>query len=623
MDGATDGMTENDDPHLTSPGVALGTVAYMSPEQVRGEELDARSDLFSFGAVLYEMATGRQAFDGSSAAVIFHGILGGEPPAASNSNAHVPKGLEDIIRRALEKDRELRYQSASGILADLKRVRRDTETPRSAPPAAGALNTIPASSVQQAKSAEKSSSAKHPRAIDSLAILPLENVSGDLETEYLSDGIAETLINTLTQLRKIRIVPRAIAFQHRSAGVNPLTVGRELGVRAVLAGRMVQRGEDLIVSVELVDVERQAQLWGGRYNRKMTDLLALHEELTTEISEKLRLQLTGEEKKKLRKRPTQNNEAYKLVLKARHLQSKYSPEGYRHSIALCEQAIDIDPTYASAYALLSRVYNNLVYFGYAAAAEVYPRARAAAKKALELDESLAEAHHSLAWTLLNQNWDFSGAEREWRRSLELNSDYYGGHFGLGVLNSTRGRFADEIVAWKRAVDLEPLYWLLAINLGIAYYHARQFDSAIEQFRKILGVDPDNALVHAVLADTYAFAGQREKAIEECEHALASGRSTSGVRLGVAATYAKIGKTEEARKILQEAELAWKSGDPLSNYIGAVHACLGAKDAAFEWLEKAFQQHETSLMYFKVQPLFDNLRGDPRFDALVKRIGIPD
>ena len=584
---ATEGATADHDPYLTSPGVTVGTIAYMSPEQVRGEELDARSDLFSFGAVLYEMATGRRAFDGGTSAVIFHAILGGEPPAASDENVRVPKGLEEIIRRALEKSRELRYQSASGMLADLKRVRRDIETTHSTPAAVGVPSAVHTASTRRTKSEEKSSSAKQAKVIDSLAILPLENASGDPETEYLSDGIAETLINTLAQLRKIRIVPRPVAFRYWGPAVDSLAVGRELGVRAVLSGRMVQRGEDLIVSVELVDVERQAQLWGGRYNRKMADLITLQEELTAEISEKLRLQLTGDEKKKLRKRHTQNSEAYKLVLKAMHAYGKLSSEGTRHAIALCEQAIEVDPKYAAAYAWLSVIYNHLVYFGYSEVTEFYARARAAAKKALELDETLAEAHFSLGMVLLRQNWNFSGAERELRRSLELNPDYWLGHIGLAQLNRYCGRFDEAIVAGKRALELEAPLGMVATVLGLAYHCTRRFDSAIEQFRKILDVNPGNTGAHILLAEAYACAGQREKAIEECEQSLALGQGMAIFRLHAAASFAKIGKTEEARRILQEVESTWKPGDSVSYFIGAVHARLVEKDAAFEWLEKAF------------------------------------
>jgi len=308
-----EGTIEKDDVQLTGPGVAVGTVAYMSPEQAKGMELDSRTDLFSFGAVLYEIATGRQPFEGNTSAMIFHAILAEEPAPATKWNPKLPSGIEDIIGRALEKDRELRYQSASGIVADLKRVRRDLDMRGSASPSAKAPMAAPAPAAGPAKT-EKGSSGKHAGAISSLAVLPLENASGDPEKEYLSDGISETLINSLARLRKIRIIPRGVAFRLREPGIDPLKAGRDLGVRAVLAGRMLQRGDDLIVSVELVDVEQQAQLWGGRYNRKMTDLVALQEELAAEISEKLRLQLTGDEKKKLRKRPTQNNEAFRLVL---------------------------------------------------------------------------------------------------------------------------------------------------------------------------------------------------------------------------------------------------------------------------------------------------------------------
>ncbi len=615
---SAEGTTEDDDPHLTSPGVALGTIAYMSPEQVRGEPLDARTDLFSLGVVLYEMATGREAFSGTTSGIIFDAILNRAPVSPVRLNPALPHKLEEIINKALEKDRSLRCQSAAELRADLQRLKRDVGSDRLA-----AVATEQPAAVRPAKATDEPSSRKQTRAIDSLAVLPLENASNDPETEYLSDGIAETLMNALSELRKIRIVPWAVAARLRGPGVDPLKAGRELGVRSVLSGRLVQRGEDVIVSVELVDVDRQARLWGGRYNRKMSDLIALQEELTTEISEKLRLQLTGEDKKKLRKRPTHNNEAYKLLLKARHAYTKLSPGGLRDAIALFEQAIQIDPTFAAAYALLSVSYNASVAFGYAAAAEVYPRARAAAKKALELDETLAEAHLSNSMVLLRHRWDFVGAEREIRRCLELNPEFYGGYQGLANLHRMCGRFDDAIAALNQMVKLEPLLvGGQALSLGLAYFCARRFEDAIEQLRIALGVEPDNPRARMLLADAYAYTGQRVKTAEECERALAQTRGLAIVRLHAAVIYARMGRTEEARRILEEAESAWRPGGP-GVFIAGVHATLGEKDAAFEWLEKAFQEHDSFLLELKVTLMFDPLHGDPRFDELVKRIGIPD
>jgi serine/threonine protein kinase/Flp pilus assembly protein TadD len=618
----TEGATEDEDINLTSPGVALGTVAYMSPEQVRGEELDARTDLFSLGIVLYEAATGRQAFPGTTSGIIFDAILNKAPASPGQANPDLPHKFEEIINKALEKDRNLRYQTASDIRTDLQRLRRDVGSAHSVSPAAG-LHQATGGPSRPVEAKEKSSTRKHSKAIDSLAILPLENASGDPDAEYLSDGMAETLINTLAQLRKIRVVPRAVSFQYRGAGVDPLRIGRELSVRAVMVGRMVQRGDDLIVSVELIDIDRQAQVWGGRFNRKMTDLLALQEELTTEISEKLRLELTGEERKRIRRRPTQNNEAYKLVLKAQHARLKYSPEGTREAIAFCQQAIDIDPAYATAYATLSVVRSTAAMLGYSPPTEAYSQARAAANRALEVDETLAEAHYSLGWVLLRENWNFAGAEREFERCLDLRPDYWGGHSGLAALNSFRGRHDEAVAGSKRAVELEPLNLEAAITLALIYRHAGQFEGAINVLLNNLENAPANLVFRFVLAGVYALSDQPDKAIEICGQLLAFSRDATAVRLMVASIYALTGRQYAAREILREVEPAWKPGDPRSYSIASVYACLGEKDAAFAWLERAYQAHASMLMDLKVNPAFESCHSDPRFNNLVKRIGIPD
>jgi serine/threonine protein kinase/tetratricopeptide (TPR) repeat protein len=611
--------TEGEEPHLTSPGATVGTVAYMSPEQMRGESLDLRSDLFSFGAVLYEMATGRQAFDGNTSGVISHSILAEEPEPATKVNSLLPRGLDEILHRALEKDRELRYQSASGMLADLKRLKRDSETPRTP---ARSVAAPRAGSPERSAKADKSSSTKHSIAIDSLAVLPLENVSGDPETEYLSDGIAETLINTLAELRKIRLTPRAIAFRHRGSTVDPIAVGRELGVRAVLAGRLFQRGDDLTVSVELVDVDRQAQLWGARFNRKMTGLLALQEELTNEIAEKLRLQLSGEEKKKLRKRPTQNNEAFRLVLEAKHLVYKTYATAVSRAIALCERAIDIDPNYAPAYAELSTAFATQDMLSYAPASEARERARWAGERALELDETLAEAHLSLGMVRF-YGWDFLGGETQMRRAVELNPNSAPAWGELAFVFNSCGRSEEAIAASKRGLELDPLSDSPRLWMGVAHFIARRFDVAVEHLQKGLQINSHNTTCLGLLAAAHAWGGQPEEAIARCQNIETQAPGLTVILGHAGAAYARIGKSEEARNILRQVQTSWKPDGRSSIWIGAIHAGLDEKDAAFEWLEKAFQEHTSFLAYLKVHPIFENLHGEPRFDDLVKRIGIPD
>jgi serine/threonine protein kinase/Tfp pilus assembly protein PilF len=612
MSAQWDGPTQ-EHPHLTSPGIALGTVAYMSPEQVRGEALDARTGLFSVGVVLYEMATGLQPFSGPTPGVIFDAVLNKAPASPARLNPRLPAALEVILNKALEKDRSLRYQSAAELRADLQRLIRDTDFGRVA--AVPAAQTV----ARFNNAAHRPSTGKQSKTIDSLAVLPFENASADPDAGYLSDGIAETLVNTLAQLRKIRVLPRTLSFRYRGTSGDPLSAGRELGVRAVLSGRMIQRGDDLVVSVELVDVERQAQIWGGRFSRKMTDLVALQEELATEISQKLRLQLTGEDKKRLRKRPTQNNEAYRLVLMAQHYLAGSSAERLRKGVAFCQQAIEIDPTYAAAHARLSMAYSFLRFYGHAEVSEAVP-GMMAARKALDLDETLADAHIGLGWNLLYLNWDPHGAEREAQRALELDPDSADGWALLDLIRLSQERANEAFVAGRRAVELAPFYSFPSFCLSVTYSNLGQLDNAIDQFLRTLAIDPDDPNTHGVLAMVYAMVGQREKALEQCEAALALARSGTFHRLEIAAVYAQLSETAKARAILDEIEKNWKPDGVSSFWIAAVHAALREHDTAFEWLERAFQERAAFMVFLRVVANFRGLHGDPRFEGLVKRIG---
>jgi TolB-like protein len=462
-----------------------------------------------------------------------------------------------------------------------------------------------------------------PSAIDSLAILPLENASGDATTEYLSDGIAETLINTLAQLGKMRVVPRAVAFQHRGAGVNPLTAGRELGVQAVLAGRMVQRGDDLIVSVELVDVAQEAHLWGARYNRKIMDLVTLQEELATEISKQLRLQLTGDERNRIRKRLTPNNEAFRLVLQGQHYINGLSPEGLRKGVALCQQAIAIDPNYAAAHGRMGFCYAMLGFLGLEDRAQVLPRLTMAAKKALELDDTLADGHISQGWGFFYLSWDLWGAEREARRGVGLNPDSTEAFALLNQILLAQGHFDEAIAAGKRAVELAPLDSYSAFVLGTAYHHAKRFDEAIEVLRRAVDIDPGSPLNHAVLAQSYAAAGRDKNSIAECQLALALNRKVNVLLLQVAVAYATLREVAEARKLVEEVEKDWKPDGVSTFWLGCAYACLDERDAALEWLERAFQERAGFLVWLKIFWPLQRLRDSPRFDDLVRRVGIPN
>jgi serine/threonine protein kinase/Tfp pilus assembly protein PilF len=613
-------------------GIISGTPSYMSPEQVRGDGLDMRTDIFSLGLLLYEMATGRQAFSGGTGGIIIEAVLTRPPVPVRSINPAIPPRLEEIIDKALQKDRAQRYQHAADLRAELQQLKREIDSGSRAAYEGSDLTTSSNTSRLSAAGEQSSHTSKvrtlshRPervsKIIDSLAVLPFDNAGRDPEHEYLSDGITASLINILATVPKLRVMAQSTVFRFKGREIDPQAVGRDLNVRAVLTGRVMQSGGSLRIGAELVDVATGSRLWGAQYDRKPGDIFVIQDEISNEISGKLRLQLSRAQKKRLNRHHTEDPEAYQIYLKGRHHWNRWTEEGFYKAIEYFQQAVEKDPAYALAYAGIADSYVLLGWNSYLPPKDVFPKGKAAALKALQLDPDLGEAHTPLAAVLWLHDWQWPEAQKEFKRGLELNPAYPTANHWHAEFVMTMGRQVEAIAQMKNSQTLDPLSLIINVAIGWAYYHARRFDEALEQLLQTVELDPNYPVTRWILGLLYRTTGRFELAIAEGEKGVTLSGGSPLMRAALAHSYAKAGRAKEALAILDDLTKLAQHKYVAPHFFAGIYIGLGEYDRAIEYLEKSCEEHSHWLIYLHMDPGMDDLRKDPRFHDLLKRVGLP-
>ena len=627
---------------LSKPGHVIGTMPYMSPEQVQGQPLTPSSDIFSLGIVLYEMLAGKHPFKDKSAAVTMSRILLGEPTQTDRFKTQVSPGLETLLGRMLQKDKAIRYQSANDLLTDLRILRLPdavNNTQAEKPIVTARRNVV--NSIVSNSTAVKSVLVGGGLALvlaviaigswfwrpqsETLAILPFTYASSDpqlmanSDREYISDGMTESIINNLSQLTNLKVIARSSVFRYKGKDLDVQTIGRELNVGSVLIGQIKQEGDELRIAVELMDVQGNQALWGHTYQRKTGDILAVQKEISSNISDKLRLKLTEADQTQLTKNYTENGEAYQAYLKGRYHWNKRTDEGFKKAIEFFQEAIQKDPHYALAYTGLADCYTLRSDYGFLSSQEGYALAKGAVTLALKYDESMAEAHTSLASIKAATDWDWQGAENEYRRAIELNPNYPTAHHWYGSQLILQGRMERALQELRTAQQLDPLSLGINKDLAVALIYARDYDGALQQCRKTLEIEPTFLMMSTYIAQIYQLQQKYAEAVTELETARTAAPGDAEIAYGLGQAYALNGKKNEALKILNE--LNQPGNAFLPKEAAYLYSLLGEKEQAIAILQKAAENHIMAVAEVKMDPRLAELRKDARVGEILKKIGL--
>jgi len=581
---------------LTRTGMAPGTVAYMSPEQLKGGDVDHRADIWALGVVLYEMITGETPFRGDYEQAVSYSIVNEDPKPLRSLRSDVPVEMERLIEKTLSKDPSERYQKAADLLGALQSVRKH----------------IGSSSVETTHS--------EARVLPSIAVLPFKDMSAQRDQEYFCEGIAEELINGLTQIEGLRVAARTSAFQFRGKDLDVRRIGRELGVESVLEGSVRKAANRLRITAQLVTVSDGYHLWSEKYDRDLDDIFAIQDEISLAIVEKLRGKLLKEEKSKLIKRYTDNEKAYNLYLKGRYYWNRRHEGGIQKAIELFQQAVEEDPLCAPGYVGVADCYNVSGILGLMDPRTAYARSKVAVARALDVDDGLAEAHASRGWIKTFYDWDWAGAETEFLRTFELSPNYAAGHYFYSLHLGVRGRHDESIAEASRAVELDPIHLVYNTIQAVTLWWGRRYDAAIEQFRKTLDMDPNFFLANLYIGMALAMKEMWPDALEADRRALAVSPGSPLAMGLIGYALAGAGREKEALEMLNRLEELSEERFVGSHAKALVHLGLKADDRMFECLESAFVEKESWLAMLNTLPLWDRVRSDPRFTALVRKVG---